>query len=183
MTPSCWILIWDQSGKLELEQRPFYIRACVEGVLDMLAAKAAEKNLELIYRMDPAAPEMVLGDITRLQQVFINLVGNAIKFTETGEVFVSVEAQPCGPGGITSDENDPRMVVSSGGYPWWEVHFSITDTGIGIPSDRVCRLFQSYVQVNSSITRQYGGTGLGLAIDRKTIGSASRDSPLLSGNG
>jgi signal transduction histidine kinase/DNA-binding response OmpR family regulator len=136
-----------ESGKLELEDLPFRLDRCVEDALDIFASKAFEKKLDLAYVIDDDVPLDVLGDATRLRQILMNLVGNALKFTKAGEVVVSVSAKPL---------DDGRF----------EFHFSIRDTGIGIPSERLNRLFQSFSQVDSSTTREYGGTGLGLAISR-----------------
>lgn len=156
-----------ESGKLELERQPLDLRACVEAALDMLAAKAAEKNLDLGYHMDEAIPSQVIGDVTRLRQILVNLVGNAVKFTSQGEVFVQVEAHPLPdqPAGAaqalgTKATGEPRL---------WEFHFAVRDTGIGIPKDRLDRLFKSFSQVDSSISRQFGGTGLGLAISKGLV--------------
>lgn len=133
-----------ESGKLEIEMAPFAIRECVEEAADLLASKAAEKGVDLICRVDPATPGEVVGDITRLRQVLVNLMGNAIKFTDVGEVDVHVHAPADG-----------------------KVHFSVRDTGIGIPEDRMNRLFEVFSQVDSSTTRKYGGSGLGLSISKQ----------------
>jgi CheY-like chemotaxis protein/HPt (histidine-containing phosphotransfer) domain-containing protein len=148
-----------ESGKLELENRPLDLRACVEESLDVLAARAAEKNLDLGYQLEDPTPTQVEGDVTRLRQVLVNLIGNAIKFTDTGEVFVQVTAQP-----VATEGQKPSESKSN-----WEFHISVRDTGIGIPEDRKERLFRSFSQVDSSITRQYGGTGLGLAISKGLV--------------
>src|SRR5436190_5869775 len=142
-----------ESGKMELERHPLELRQCVEDALDLLAPKAAEKGLELAYEMDSAVPEKVFGDVTRLRQVLMNLIGNAIKFTSEGELLVQLNARH----------------AASGGSARWEIHFAVKDTGIGIPPDRLYRLFRSFSQVDSSITRQFGGTGLGLAISKGLI--------------
>ena len=139
-----------ESGKIELEERPIELRQIVEESFDILAPKASEKGLELLYSIEPEVPAMLLGDSTRIRQIIINLVNNAIKFTEHGEV---VAAAKLG-----------RKVNGS-----FEIEFSVKDTGIGIPGDRVDRLFQSFSQVDSSTTRRYGGTGLGLAISRRLV--------------
>jgi PAS domain S-box-containing protein len=138
-----------ESGRMELERRPFALVECLEDVLDLFSARAAEKNLELAMEIDPDTPESIIGDQVRLRQVLINLVGNALKFTEHGEVVLSVAPStgPQGPG----------------------VHFAVRDTGIGIPQDRMDRLFRSFTQVDSSTTRRYGGTGLGLAISKRLV--------------
>jgi CheY-like chemotaxis protein len=144
-----------ESGKLELENRPLDLRACVEDALDILAAKASEKKLDLAYQIDDGVPRNVLGDVTRLRQVLVNLLSNAIKFTSTGEVVAQVKALSAPEPG---KEKDP-----------WHLHFSVRDTGIGIPVDRLARLFKSFSQVDVSTTRQYGGTGLGLAISKRLV--------------
>jgi CheY-like chemotaxis protein len=145
-----------EAGKLELEQRPFSLRACIEEALDVLAAKAAEKKLELTYLMDDGIPEMLVGDPNRIRQILVNLLGNAVKFTHVGEVVLTVRLLS-GPGEGASAE-----------APCW-LHFAVRDTGIGIPADRIPRLFQSFSQVDASTARQYGGTGLGLAISRSLV--------------
>ncbi|NEQ36112.1 MAG: GAF domain-containing protein [Okeania sp. SIO3I5] len=137
-----------ESGNLELEKQPFEIHICIEDALDLLAPKAADKNLELAYTIDGQTPYTVLGDVTRLRQILVNLLGNAIKFTHEGEVVVS----------ITSKSLDDTYT---------EICFAVKDTGIGIPEDKRDRLFKSFTQVDSSTSRQYGGTGLGLAISKR----------------
>jgi PAS domain S-box-containing protein len=141
-----------EAGKLDLEERPLNLRTCIEGVLDLLAPKAREKGLELAYLMDAEVPAQILGDINRLRQILVNLVGNAVKFTETGEVTVSVVA---------------RRLLSSAEAASYAIRFAVKDTGIGIPSDRLNRLFQPFSQVDSSINRQHNGTGLGLVISQR----------------
>jgi PAS domain S-box-containing protein len=139
-----------ESGKLELEHRPFDLRHCVEQALDLLSSKAAEKGLDLACIISDDTPAVIVGDVTRLKQILVNLVGNALKFTESGEVVVLVSSQVCRP-------QDPHC----------EIHIAVRDTGIGIPHDRLDRLFQSFSQVDTSTTRRYGGTGLGLAICKR----------------
>ncbi|MCW5315716.1 response regulator [Nostoc sp. KVJ3] len=141
-----------QSGNLELEEEPFALQTCIHEAFYLLASKAREKGLKLTFLDIPKLPTMIVGDITRLRQVLINLVSNAIKFTETGSIEVSVIVRQ------NRDINHSSTVNTH------EIQFSVKDTGIGIPRDRVERLFKAFSQVNSSITRQYGGTGLGLAI-------------------
>jgi signal transduction histidine kinase/ligand-binding sensor domain-containing protein/DNA-binding response OmpR family regulator len=138
-----------EAGKMELEHQPFDLRNCIEGALDLLAAKAAEKGLNLGYLVAPGVPAALYGDMTRMRQILVNLLSNAVKFTECGEVVVSVESR----GEATS--------------PLHELHFSVRDTGIGIPPDRIDRLFQPFTQMDVSMARRYGGTGLGLAISRR----------------
>jgi PAS domain S-box-containing protein len=139
-----------ESGKIELEQHPFEVRECIEDVFELLAPKALEKSLDLLYWVDPRVPSIVVGDKLRLRQILFNLVGNAIKFTSQGEIYASVTLG-------------------------WKVgtdcqlEFFVRDTGIGIPRDRIDRLFKAFSQVDSSTTRKYGGTGLGLAISTRLV--------------
>ncbi len=145
-----------ESGKLELESQPFDLRVCVEDSLDLLAAKAAEKELDIAYQIDDGIPAQFLGDVTRLRQVLVNLLSNGIKFTAAGEVFAQVKILAAGdPGG-------------NGSQPW-HLQFSVRDTGIGIPVDRLARLFKSFSQADASTARHYGGTGLGLAISKRLV--------------
>lgn len=137
-----------ESGKLELEAQPVDIKACVEQVIDLLAPKAAQKNIELAYLIHPQVPTQILGDLTRLRQILTNLLNNAIKFTEQGEVILSLHSTP-----------KPKNCC--------ELVFSIQDTGIGIPPAKMKRLFQPFVQADASMTRRYGGTGLGLVISKR----------------
>ena len=139
-----------EAGKMSLEQRPFDLSECIESALDLLATKAAEKRIELAYSADAGVPGRIVGDVTRLRQVLINLLGNAVKFTEAGEVVITVS-------GAASEADDH------------ELHFEIRDTGIGIPKERLGQLFQAFSQVDSSTTRKYGGTGLGLSISRSLV--------------
>lgn len=146
-----------EAGKLDLENQPFEVRECVESALDLLAPKAAEKGLELAALVDESVPIALIGDVTRLRQVLVNLIGNAVKFTERGEVVVSVTSQP------------PLAHMEYDGVGERELHFSVRDTGLGIPANRMDRLFQSFSQVDASTTRKYGGTGLGLVISRRLV--------------
>lgn len=143
-----------ESGKLDLEHQPFNVRDCVERSLDLLSTKASDKGVELAYLVAPSVPTAIVGDAARLSQILLNLLSNAIKFTETGEVTISVTAQ--------QQETANSQAASSA----YELQFVIKDTGIGIPQDRLYRLFKPFSQVDASTTRQYGGTGLGLAISK-----------------
>jgi len=149
-----------ESGKLELEMYPLSLRDCIENAIDQLAVKADEKKIELGYLIQPQTPNFILGDVTRLRQILVNLLNNAIKFTETGEVTISVQASL-----VDSDKtiSEPGNLSES----LYEIEFAIQDTGIGIPANRLDRLFKSFSQVDASTTRQYGGTGLGLAISKR----------------
>ncbi|MGF1495503.1 MAG: PAS domain S-box protein [Elainellaceae cyanobacterium] len=144
-----------ESGRLELEMRPFHLRNCIEEAIDFLAPKAEAKSIDLVYRLTAQVPRTVSGDITRLRQILINLLSNAVKFTEMGQVVISVMPFPC------SEEMSCPCPNSA---PACELLFHVQDTGIGIPVDRMGRLFQSFSQVDASVTRKFGGTGLGLAI-------------------
>ena len=143
-----------ESGLLEIEHHPFCLQTCVRGVLDLLGLRAKDKELWLGCTIHPKLPAMLVGDVTRVRQILINLVGNAIKFTNKGSVTVSVE-----PATESADDG-----ASAGDSRRLGVHFIVRDTGIGIPEDKLDRLFKSFSQVDTSTTRQYGGTGLGLAI-------------------
>src|ERR1017187_14958 len=145
-----------EAGKLDLERQPFNLRACLEDALDLLAAKAVEKKLELACQMDDDVPEQMCGDVTRLRQVLVNLISNGIKFTSTDEVVVQVRVLSA------PDRTDKETGV-------WQLHFLVCDTGIGIPVDRLTRLFKSFSQADASTSRYYGGTGLGLAISKRLV--------------
>jgi len=152
-----------ESGKLELEHRPLDLRVCVEESLDLLASRAVEKELDLGYELDDQTPAQVISDGTRLRQILVNLLGNAIKFTSEGEVFVTVKTHP-----LPQGSELPSYGSVTGG-PWWELHFAVRDTGIGIPPEKLHRLFQNFSQADNSISREYGGTGLGLAISKGLV--------------
>ncbi len=138
-----------EAGHIELESEPFDLRQCIEESLDLFSGAAARKGIELAYTLGPDVPLWVTGDTTRLRQVLVNLIGNAIKFTERGEVVISGEV--------------------SRPAPDFELHFRVRDTGIGIPPDRIDRLFKVFSQVDPSTTRRFGGTGLGLAISARLV--------------
>jgi len=140
-----------ESGNLELEQEDFNLRVCIEDILDIFGTTAAGAGLDLVYKIDPDVPLQIVGDNLRMRQVLTNLIGNAMKFTHRGEVFVGVHLLKSDP-----DEN-------------LNLEFEIRDTGIGIPADKIEKLFKAFSQVDSSTTRKYGGTGLGLAISEKLV--------------
>ena len=143
-----------EADKLDLERRPFVLRDSVEAAVDLVAASAAAKGLDLASLLDPKAPVALVGDATRLGQILVNLLTNAVKFTEEGEVVLSVESE--------------RVAEGDGwGAETYELHFAVRDTGIGVPKEGIDRLFQSFSQVDASTTRRYGGTGLGLAISKR----------------
>ena len=144
-----------EAGKMDLEHQPFDLREVVEGALDLVAARAFDKGLDLAYEIADELPAAIIGDATRLRQVLLNLLTNAVKFTEKGEVVLEVNS------GTAADG------PTEAGSPAASLHFSVRDTGIGMPPDRMHRLFQSFSQVDASTARKYGGTGLGLAISKR----------------
>jgi PAS domain S-box-containing protein len=139
-----------EGGMMEMEQQPLVLQRCIEESISLGAENAAEKGLEMKYKIEPDVPLVVLGDYARLRQILVNLVGNAVKFTEKGSISIVVSARK------TNDNS-------------YEIHFSVKDTGIGIAGDKADRLFQLFSQVDASTARRYGGTGLGLAISRKLV--------------
>ena len=139
-----------EAGKMELESMPFDVRDAVLDATRVMMVPATKKGLELICRVAPAVPMELVGDAGRLRQIIVNLVGNALKFTEQGEIVVDVSAQ----------QQTPENVC---------LHFSVQDTGIGIPADKQDRIFESFSQADASTTRCYGGTGLGLAISAQLV--------------
>jgi len=142
-----------ESGKLTLDPIDFSLSDCLEKSIEALGVRAAEKKLELLCRIDPTLPDALVGDVGRLRQILINLIGNALKFTHAGEIVITVE-------------RDPSIAV---GVSEIGLHVSVSDTGIGIPADRLNAIFDSFVQVDSSTSRRYGGTGLGLTISRTLV--------------
>jgi signal transduction histidine kinase/DNA-binding response OmpR family regulator len=155
-----------ESGKLELEQQPFRLRDCVEETLDLCAVRASERHLELGYLMEPGVPEAIIGDVTRVRQILVNLVNNAVKFTHRGEVVVNIRLAHQAPE-PSSDVAVRRAQTSPVPGDPCLLQISVKDTGVGIPSDRLDRLFRSFSQVDASTTRNFGGTGLGLAISKR----------------
>ncbi len=140
-----------EAGKLEFESIEFNLRGSLKTAVKVLALRAHEKGLELNCRVRPEVPEAVVGDPSRLRQIIVNLVGNAVKFTEKGEVTVDVQLE----------SEEPASVV---------LHFSVTDTGIGIPAERREVIFDAFAQADGSTTRRYGGTGLGLTVSKRLVG-------------
>jgi CheY-like chemotaxis protein len=133
---------------MDIEIHPFDLRDCVESALELVSTRAAEKHLDLAYVFEGELPAAVSGDLTRLRQILLNLLSNALKFTETGEVVLTVTSKP-----LAGDKA--------------ELTFAVRDTGIGLTEQGISRLFQSFSQADSSTTRKYGGTGLGLAISKR----------------
>ncbi len=154
-----------ESGKLELENHPFELQTCLEEALELLAPKAAEKRLDLACIVDDAIPKILVSDVTRLRQILVNLVGNAVKFTQSGEVVV--EVKPSARGKRSPEPGREKDTDFIRHPEQWLLHFSVRDTGIGIPVDKQHRLFKSFQQVDASTTRHYGGSGLGLAISKR----------------
>lgn len=142
-----------ESGKMELEYLPFNLRECIESALDLVVTRAAEHHLDLACIIDEDVPQAIYGDVTRVRQILLNLLSNAVKFTESGEVVITV----------ARDQETEAIGLKN------YLHFSVRDTGIGIPKDRMNRLFTSFSQVDASTTRKYGGTGLGLAISKRLV--------------
>ncbi len=145
-----------EAGMLELHSQDFDIRESLEETMKALALSAHRKGLELVCDIEASVPQFVSGDATRLRQVLVNLAGNAIKFTDHGEVVVSVKAAP-------------RKIGSGGSSDGWELTFAVRDTGIGIGREKLPTIFQSFTQADSSSTRQHGGTGLGLALSKRLV--------------
>lgn len=139
-----------EAGKIELDCEEFNLQDSVDEVMKALSVRADQKGLELAYYLRPGVPELIIGDAGRLRQILVNLVGNAIKFTERGEVIVRVDAE--------TDANDEVLL-----------HFGVRDTGIGVPPEKQKMIFESFTQADGSTTRKYGGTGLGLAISSQLV--------------
>jgi two-component system sensor histidine kinase/response regulator len=139
-----------EAGRLELDHAEFSLQDNVDKVMKALAVRADQKGLELAYYLRPGVPDLIVGDSGRLQQILINLVGNAIKFTERGEVVVRIE---------TESQTDDQVIL----------HFCVRDTGIGVPIEKQALVFESFTQADGSTTRKYGGTGLGLAISTQLV--------------
>jgi PAS domain S-box-containing protein len=177
-----------EAGKLELEHLSFDLRNCIEEAIDQLAPRAAEKHLDLNYYIEPDVPGILFGDITRVRQILVNLLSNGVKFTDHGGVSIFVESytaastdspQPeherdkLAPTSRTTPESESLAHKLSRSAavttPAYEIHFAVKDTGIGITPQQQERLFQSFSQVDASMTRKYGGTGLGLAISKRLV--------------
>ena len=139
-----------ESGKMEIEHEPYDLRSSIEEVFDLFAGKAASQQLDLVYEIEPGVTQQIYGDRIRLKQILMNLIGNSIKFTKRGEIFVGA-----------------KILKQSGKDI--EIRFEVRDTGIGIPQEKINTLFQAFTQVDSSTTRKYGGTGLGLAICKRLV--------------
>ena len=137
-----------EAGRMDVEMHPFDLRECIESALDLVAQRASEKALDLAYLFEGPVPPVIAGDVTRLRQILLNLLSNALKFTHRGEVVLTVKASTVEPG-------------------QHQLRFTVRDTGIGLSEEAIGRLFRSFSQADSSTSRKYGGTGLGLAISKK----------------
>ena len=156
-----------ESGYMVLDNCPFDLKSCVEDVLDLFASEAAERNLDLLYKIEDDVPLHIQGDVNRLRQILVNLVSNAIKFTAKGEIIVAVKlhlselSKPQTLDSKTLENIQPSVPI--------RLEFSVQDTGIGIPTEGIHKLFKDFSQVDNSMTRKYGGTGLGLAICNRLV--------------
>ncbi|TAF52161.1 MAG: response regulator [Oscillatoriales cyanobacterium] len=154
-----------ESQRLELESYPFQLRDCFEDAIELFAQNAAAKNIALVCDIDPGVPSAIVGDATRLRQILVNLVGNALKFTDSGEITLAVTSRRLDASPLVNapvDRDRPPTLESS----VYEIEVTVTDTGIGIPADKMPQLFQPFHQADTTISRKYGGSGLGLAISR-----------------
>ncbi len=156
-----------ESGRMELEEQPFNLRECVEETLDLLSPIGMEKGLDMVYLVDETVPPRVIGDVTRLRQILVNLGGNAVKFTERGSVFICVRSRKIDDPSLVGDPASEHSTEPAG--DWHELHIQVKDTGPGIAPDRLDRLFKLFSQVDASTTRRHGGTGLGLVISKRLI--------------
>jgi PAS domain S-box-containing protein len=147
-----------ESDKLELERSPFNLEECLKSAITLLSSRASERGVKLGYHIHPQTPVDIIGDTTWLRQILMNLTGNAIKFTPSGEIVILVSSRE-----LVGESADPLATISS----THELLFSVTDSGIGIPADRLELLFKPFSQADVSTTRNYGGTGLGLAISKR----------------
>jgi PAS domain S-box-containing protein len=153
-----------EAGKLDIDASPFDARRLLEEVADMLAAKADERGIELLVDYPPDAPAQFIGDADRIRQIVANLASNAVKFTPAGHVVLSARCQAVGSVRLQADPIGADPIGTAA-----ELHIAVTDTGIGIPQDKLGILFEKFTQADSSTTRRYGGTGLGLAISRSLV--------------
>jgi len=151
-----------EAGKFDLDPQATDLRECIEGALDLVTASVDQKRLNLAYLLERDTPEGVVADAGRLRQILLNLLNNAIKFTERGEIVLRIAI-------AASDEQSTHTAANDSNEDITVLHFSVSDTGIGIPEDKIDQLFDSFTQVDASTTRVYGGTGLGLAISKNLV--------------
>ncbi|MCA9716831.1 MAG: response regulator, partial [Myxococcales bacterium] len=159
-----------EAGELVVERAPMNVRECVENAVEVLAVAAANKGIELAYRIEPDVPVALYSDATRLQQILVNLLGNAVKFTQAGEVVVSVRARPAPAREDESEgegEGEGEIEGEVEVEDEIELEFSVRDTGVGIKPEALSRLFDAFSQEDASTTRRFGGTGLGLTISKR----------------
>jgi PAS domain S-box-containing protein len=156
-----------EAGQIDLDEYPFVLRECVESALDLVAAAAMEKGLDLACLIDADVPIGIVADPIRLRQSLVNLLNNAVTFTEQGEGVMVVRTECV----VLGSESVERATHNAQRKPqsWYELHFAVRDTGVGIPEDRITRLFQPFSQSDASISRKFGGTGLGLAISKRLV--------------
>ncbi|BBC23877.1 multi-sensor hybrid histidine kinase [Pseudanabaena sp. ABRG5-3] len=164
-----------ESGLLEIEAKDFVLEDVVKGVCTLLESQVIEKQIDLQYTIAPDIPKVLRGDRSRLRQILLNLVGNAVKFTQNGQVSISVSGRWKMLISHKEEDQVQDAALLKSDSPWsgtkesYELRFAIADTGIGIQSDRLERLFQPFTQADASISRKYGGTGLGLAISKRLV--------------
>jgi PAS domain S-box-containing protein len=165
-----------ESGKLDIEHQPFDLQTCIRDSIDLMIANATEKGVEIAYQVCPSTPSTVVGDATRLRQILVNLLSNAIKFTEQGQIHLTVKVLELSPVPESTRAIRQRTTCDRSASPYSsrstqpstvKLLFALQDTGIGIPPEHMERLFKSFSQVNSSLSRQHEGTGLGLAISKQ----------------
>jgi signal transduction histidine kinase/DNA-binding response OmpR family regulator len=155
-----------EAGQLQLANQPLDLRQCIEESMDLVAMNAAQKGLDLAYQIDEQTSTHIFGDYARLRQILVNLLTNAVKFTKQGEVVISVSSVDLGNWSVAHSQTESQLFPSQ---RYEEIHFSIKDTGIGIPEDKINQLFRSFSQLDGSNLREYGGLGLGLAICKRLI--------------
>jgi signal transduction histidine kinase/DNA-binding response OmpR family regulator/HPt (histidine-containing phosphotransfer) domain-containing protein len=155
-----------EAGQLQLAYQPLDLRQCIEESMDLVAMNAAQKGLDLAYQIDEQTSTHIFGDYARLRQILVNLLTNAVKFTKQGEVVISVSSVDLGNWSVAHSHTESQLFPSQ---RYEEIHFSIKDTGIGIPEDKINQLFRSFSQLDGSNVREYGGLGLGLAICKRLI--------------
>jgi signal transduction histidine kinase/DNA-binding response OmpR family regulator len=155
-----------EAGQLQLANQPLDLRQCIEESMDLVAMNAAQKGLDLAYQIDEQTSTHIFGDYARLRQILVNLLTNAVKFTKQGEVVISVSSVDLGNWSVAHSQTESQLFPSQ---RYEEIHFSIKDTGIGIPEDKINQLFRFFSQLDGSNVREYGGLGLGLAICKRLI--------------